>query len=211
MKHRIPICRYTPPRISQQELDFQQVQEIMKGAEELWEPLYSASYHMVLQCAAKADYSHLLGPPDYRDITDEAFALCYAQLERYRGRSRFSRWVGGYAKNITRNRCSRERTRRRNQRLLEDAADARMDGCDPLLILIRLERDQCLWRAFYELSETDRRIVESRLFENTAPRAIARELDMTRREVLRRYDAALVSLRWNFNRYYHICPTEKAG
>lgn len=48
------------------------------------------------------DFCRVLGPDDYCEIADEAFALCYEQLDRYQGLSQFSGWVGGYSKNITR-------------------------------------------------------------------------------------------------------------
>lgn len=47
------------------------------------------------------DFCRVLGPDDYCEIADEAFALCYEQLDRYQGLSQFSGWVGGYSKNIT--------------------------------------------------------------------------------------------------------------
>ena len=204
MKHRIPIYQYVRPLKSAREQDYEIVQKILDGNQDLWDELYRTSHPAVLRSAAAADYRRMLNSAEYHEIADEAFARCYEQLDRYRGLSRFERWVGGYAKNITRNRCARELTRIRNRRLLEDAANRRMNGCDPLLILIRLERDRCLWRAFFDLSPVDRRIVWSSILENMAPKVWARELHLTKKEVRRRYEDALVVLRWNFNRYYSV-------
>lgn len=202
MKHRIPIHQYTVSQISLREYDFQQVQKILGGAQELWDPLYQAVYQIVVRCAAKADHNRLLKSDDYRDITDEAFTTCYTQLERYKGWSRFSYWVGGYAKNITRNRCARELTKIRNKKLLENAASCQMAYCDPLLTLIRLERDQFLWKAFFDLPIIDQKIVAARIFKNIAPRTLAHDLQLSRKEVLTRYDLAIIILRLHYRRYY---------
>lgn len=168
--------------------DYEQVQAILQGAEELWEQLYTNAYRSVRRCARQSDRQSLLCPQDYDDIADEAFARCYEHLDRYRGESRFSTWVGGYAKNIARNRCSRQQTRLRNKGHLEDLARNQMATCDPYFVLLRCERDNCLWRAFFDLGEVDQEIVRRKLFENDAPRLIARDLHMTRKEVLNRFE-----------------------
>lgn len=121
--------------------DYKCVQEILQGEEELWEQLYKNAYQSVHSCARQSDWKHLLPLKDYDDIVDEAFARCYEHLDRYRGESRFSTWVGGYAKNIARNRCSRQQTHLRNKGHLEDLARNQMATCDPYFVLLRCERD----------------------------------------------------------------------
>ena len=182
--------------------DFEQVQAILQGAEELWERLYKNAYRSVHSCARQSDWQSFLSAQDYDDIADEAFARCYEHLDRYRGESRFSTWVGGYAKNITRNRCSRQQTCLRNKGHLEDLARNQMAACDPYFVLLRYERDNCLWRAFFDLDEADQEIVR-RLFENDAPRLIARDLHLTRKEVLCRFEHAKVTMRRLFFYYYN--------
>ena len=183
--------------------DYEQVQAILQGTEELWEQLYRNAYRSVYSCARQTDWRNLLRPQDYDDIADEAFARCYEHLGRYRGESRFSTWVGGYAKNIARNRCSRRQTHLRNKGHLEDLARDQMATCDPYFVLLRCERDNCLWRAFFDLDEVDQEIVRRRLFENDAPRLIARDLHMTRKEVLNRFEHAKVTMRRLFLYYYN--------
>ena len=90
------------------------------------------------------DFCRVLGPDDYCEIADEAFALCYEQLDRYQGLSQFSGWVGGYSKNITRTRCRQVLTGLRYRRQLYEVSTGRMRDWDPLWILIRLERYYCL-------------------------------------------------------------------
>ena len=146
---------------------------------------------------------NLLLPQDYDDITNEAFARCYEHLNRYRGESRFSTWVGGYAKNIARNRCSRRQTLLRNKGHIEDLARNQMTACDPYFVLLRCERDNCVWRAFFELGEADQEIVRRMVFENDAPKLIARDLHMTRKEALNRFTHAKVTMRRLFLYYYN--------
>lgn len=183
--------------------DFERVQEILQGAEEPWEQLYKNAYQSVHSCARQSDWKHLLLSKDYDDIVDEAFTRCYEHLERYRGESRFSTWVGGYARNIARNRCSRQQTRLKNKGHLEDLARNQMAACDPYFVLLRCERDNCLWRAFFDLDEVDQEIVRRRVFEDDAPRLIAKDLHMTRKEVLNRFEYAKVTLRQLFLYYYN--------
>lgn len=183
--------------------DYEQVQEILQGDEDLWEQLYKNAYPIVHSCARQSDWKRLLLPQDYDDIVDEAFARCYEQLDRYRGESRFSTWVGGYAKNITRNRCARQQTYLRSKGHLEDLARNQMTACDPYFVLLRYERDSCLWQAFFDLDEMDQEILRRRVFEDDAPRLIAKDLHITRKEVLYRFEHAKVTTRRLFLYYYN--------
>ena len=143
----------------------------------------------------------MLGPDDYCEIADEAFALCYEQLDRYQGLSQFSGWVGGYSKNITRTRCRQVLTGLRYRRQLYEVSTGRMRDWDPLWILIRLERYYCLWKAISDISETSQRILEARILEKLSLRAIAQELNLTQREVKTRYEATCNVVRTRFLRY----------
>lgn len=191
----------SPPKLGTKEYDYWQVQNILNGQEEYWDLLYKSSYAVVSRCATRADYQNLFAYGEYRDIVDEAFALCYADLARYEGRSRFAYWVGGYARNITRNRCDRERTRQRNLGTLKTAAKQHMTNSDPMRILIRRETYRCLWRAFYELDVKDREIVALRVFREMKFREIGEEVRLSRKEVLLRYGRAVVELREHYLRY----------
>lgn len=146
---------------------------------------------------------------DYDDIVDEAFARCYEHLDRYRGESRFSTWVCGYVKNIARDRCSRQQTRLRNKGHLENLTRTQMAACDPYFVLLRCERENCLWHAFYDLDEVDREIVIRRVFEDDAPRLIAKDLNMTRKEVLHRFEHAKVTMRQLYLYYYNHSNIER--
>lgn len=100
MKYK-KIWKYQPYRTSRREQDYQQVQEFLKsGDPELWKALYESAYEIVYQCAYGMDFCRVLGSDDYCEIADEAFALCYEQLDRYQGLSQFSGWVGGYSKTL---------------------------------------------------------------------------------------------------------------
>ena len=189
--------------------DYEQVQRILHGEEGCWEQLYQNAYPIVRSFARQNDWKCLLLSQDYDDITDEAFARCYGNLERYRGESRFSTWVCGYAKNITRNRCSRQHTRLRNKGHLEDLARNQMATCDPYLVLLRCERDNCLWRAFYDLDEMEQEIVIRRVFKDDAPRLIAKDLNLTRKEVLHRFEHAKVTMRQLYLYYYNHINIER--
>lgn len=199
MDDRMEADRFFAPRIR----DLQRAREILDGNLELWDTLYRESYAIVLREAARADGWRLLGQSDYRDITDEAYARCFSQLDRYEGRSRFAGWVAGYARNITRNRCTRELTRRRYQPTLNQRAEMRMTGRNPVMTLIRLEQERCVMAAFFYLPEKERRIVAAQLFEEKKTGRIAREMRLTRKEVESRYHIAISVLRKQFIHYYY--------
>ncbi len=201
------LTRMTPygipsPRQSLRNADYETARRILAGEAELWGDLSAGAETAARSAAIAADPQRLLSPGDYQEIAAEAMARCYAQLERYEGRSRFRRWVCGYAKNLTRNRCSRQLTAQRNQHLLRAAVRERGLCLDPLQILIRLERDQSLWAAFYALDNIQRIILQQRIFCNTAPKVLAKQLHLTRRQVLEEYDRGLFALRWYFTRAY---------
>ena len=74
MKYK-KIWKYQPYRTSRREQDYQQVQEFLKsGDPELWKALYESAYEIVYQCAYGMDFCRVLGPDDYCEIADEAFA-----------------------------------------------------------------------------------------------------------------------------------------
>ena len=145
----------------------------------------------------RADFQHFFSDWEYRDITDEALARCYDHLERYRGLSQFQWWVLGYAKNILRNRIQRQLTHWRNQSLLERAADQHALCQDPLRLLLRLERDQFLREAFYQLPPQDQALVYQRVFFQTAYATLAKSAQLTRDQVRRRCQDALNALGYN--------------
>ena len=184
------------------ELDYQQVQNVLSGNTAQWEPLCKRAYRTVVRCAAGADQFRLLGRSDYLDAAASAFTLCFEQLDRYRGYSRFSYWVGGYARNIVRNCCRRELVRIRKQELLRNQAAASRSCWNPERIVIRMERDMCLWQAYFELPVLERKIVCALLFENMPPKAAAQRARLSRKEILQRYETALRLLRMRFIRYY---------
>lgn len=191
-------CPQSVPEPGTKEYDLWQAQNVLSGKTEYWELLCKSAYAAVMRSAERADYQKLFQYEDYRDMTDEAFALCYAQLDRYEGRSRFVYWVSGFARNISRNRSTRERTRRKNLGTLQTAAQQHMENWDPMRILIRRQRDNCLWRAFSELDSVDQRILWERIPEDRTYGEIAERTGLRRREVLRRYGKAAVELRRRF-------------
>ena len=156
-----------PPSAPARERNHQLARLALGGDGRAWDLLYEKAIRSVPAAVRRADFQHLFGDWDYRDITDEALTRCYDHLERYRGLSQFQWWVLGYAKNILRNRIQRQLTRRRNQSLLERAAERHALCQDPLRLLITLERDQFLWEAFYQLTPLDQVIVYQRVFFQT--------------------------------------------
>ena len=176
------------------------------GDQEACDTLYRHALEWVPGQVRRADLQHVFGPWDYQDITDEALSRCHAQLERYQGLSQFHWLVLGYAKNILRNRIERQHTHRRNQYLLNRAADERSLCQDPLWLLLRLERDQYLWQAFFQLETVDQTIVYHRVFFQTTYQALAHQSQLTRNQVRRHYEDALNAIRWNFLRRYRISP-----
>lgn len=193
---------YKPPFSSGRERDYRLAQDALYGNEDAWDTLYQDSHGYVINAAKNFDCQRLFCACDYEDIADEAFAKCHEQLERYQGLSRFRNWVAGYAKNIMRNRRRRQLTARRNRYLLENIAESQFRRLDPLLVLIRLERDQFLWEAFYQLTASEQTILYERIFFNTPPRALAKDLNLTKRQVLEHYETARFKVRWQFLRLY---------
>ena len=189
-----------PSAHSARERDYQLARLALSGDGRAWDLLYEKAIRSVPAAVRRADFQHFFSDWEYRDITDEALARCYDHLERYRGLSQFQWWVLGYAKNILRNRIQRQLTHWRNQSLLERAADQHALCQDPLRLLLRLERDQFLWEAFYQLPPQDQALVYQRVFFQTAYATLAKSAQLTRDQVRRRCQDALNAIRWNFLR-----------
>lgn len=195
-------CVYVPPNPSARERDYDLAYRAARGDEAAWDTLYQEAVGRVTVAVRRAGTRHILPDSDCPDIVDEAFARCYEQLHRYQGLSRFYYWVFGYARNIMGNRLRAQRTRQRNQYLLACAAAENSYYTDPLRVLLRLERDQCLWKAVSLLQRADRNILLRRVLFRTAFRTLARETSLTQRQVRQHYQNALDAVRWNFRRFY---------
>ena len=189
-----------PPSAPARERNHQLARLALGGDGRAWDLLYEKAIRSVPAAVRRADFQHFFSDWDYQDITDEALARCYDHLERYRGLSQFQWWVLGYAKNILRNRIQRQLTHWRNQSLLERAADQHALCQDPLRLLLRLERDQFLREAFYQLPPQDQALVYQRVFFQTAYATLAKSAQLTRDQVRRRCQDALNAIRWIFLR-----------
>lgn len=139
---------------------------------------------------------------DYAEAVSEAFKRCFEQLYRFRGQGRFRSWVSGYAKNIVRNQSARIITAHRNAFLLNCRAKSQVADSDPLMILIYLERDRCLWQAFYDLPVVEQDIVIFRIFYQLSSQKIAKKYNLTRKQTSEMYNNAIFKLRRNFLRLY---------
>lgn len=78
---------YISLRTPARERDYQLAQLALGGNAEAWDSLYEKALRLVPGAVRRADFQHCFSDWDYRDITDEALARCYDQLERYRGLS----------------------------------------------------------------------------------------------------------------------------
>lgn len=193
---------YQPPGPSAQETDCQLVYEALHGAHDPWNALYQEALPLVIDGLRKYDRCHIFNADVYLDAADEAFARCYEQLDRYQGRGRFWRWVLGYGKNILHELGRKQATARRNQYLLEARARSRIYSQDPLQILLRIERDCCLWEVFDGLSLPEKTLLWQQVFFNIPPRRLAKKLQLTRKQAQQCYEDALFKMHWHFCRLY---------
>ena len=88
---RMTPCGIPSPRQSLRNADYETARRILAGEAELWGDLSAGAETAARSAAMAADPQRLLSPGDYQEIAAEAMARCYAQLERYEGRSRFRR------------------------------------------------------------------------------------------------------------------------
>lgn len=182
--------------------DLERAKQILQGHLPIWDALYDASYTAVLCKARRTDTYHVLDEAEYRDIADEAFARCYAHLDRYRGDSAFAGWVKGYAKNITRRRIDRRWTQMRHHQTATLTCKQRQYACDPLTIVLHRERNAVLWRVMNELDAVDRRIVLLHVLDEQTFTRIAQHSACPRVDIFRRYRNALKTLRERFRELY---------
>lgn len=195
--------RYIEPLEDLRMRDFYLVRDVIDGNEDAWNTLYQEAFPFVTQAARQADYHKLMSTSDYAEAVSEAFKRCFEQLYRYRGQGRFRSWVSGYVRNVVRNQSTRIITAHRNAFLLRLRAQSQVAGSDPLMILIYLERDRCLWQAFYDLPAVEQDIVIFRVFYQVSYQKIAKKYNLTRKQVSQKYNDVIFKLRWNFLRLYY--------
>lgn len=177
-------CTYSPPAPSPVERDYQLARQALCGDTGAWDTLHLEAFDFVVNAARKCGDPNFFGDSEYFDIASEAFAKCYEHLERYRGLGRFRSWVLGYAKNIMRNRRSRQYTVWRNQYLLECIVQSQSRNLDPLHLLLQLERNQFLWEAFYLLSPQEQIVLYQHVLFQTSTKKLAKALQLTRSSTL---------------------------
>lgn len=201
MDEQLIVYDYDISAAETKEYDHMLAQKVVQGSDEHWNNLYNTAYNYVVNRVSQIDYNNILNYHDYLDIADEAFATCYAQLERYEGRSRFLTWVGGYAVNIALNRRYRTALRLKRERLFQPANGFQQEFCDPLNIIVRKEQAERLWQAYYSTEPTDRRIIAARVFDRRTFKEIAMLSGFSRTETIRRYRAAIKSIAKMFLEY----------
>ncbi len=186
--------------------DYRCVQEFLAGDQEAWDTLYAQAYGVVLSCAAREDYDHILSISDYHDATMEAFTICMQKLEQYRDISRFATWVSGHVRNLIRNRRRRQLTRMRHRdELIRDFAET-MWRCDPLTVVIRKEQYQSLYRGFCELEALEQMILWEEIVCETSLRKVAQKLSIPTKEIKRRHEIAIRELKQRFIYHYYCLP-----
>lgn len=193
---------YSPSGPSAQEEEYRLANEALHGNHDSWNALYQEAFPLVVNGLKKYDYRHIFHADAYHDAADEAFARCYEQLDRYQGLSRFWRWVLGYGKNVLHELCRKEATARKNQYLLENQASSKSYSQDPLQILLRIERDCCLWEVFDGLTLPEKTLLWQQVFFNIPPRRLAKKLQLTRKQAQQCYEDALFKMHWHFCRLY---------
>lgn len=142
-------------------VDYNLATLFLSGDVHAWEQLYSKSIKIVTGYTQKNLWGFgLIFILD--DVVSEAYSRAYRKLSTFRGSSRFSTWVCGFAKRIIweENRKDIQRKQVFQNNAFAPSALYSRDPCD---IVLESELHQSLWNALAKLHPTYANILKSHI------------------------------------------------
>lgn len=182
--------------------DYNLAQSALLGNTYAWNTLYNNAYDIVCGYIVK----HCRNTPAQRgfaeDIINEAFKRGYAHLNRYQGKSRFSTWVCGIAKNII---LENNRETYKNIELINRIQHSFLysEYMDPEYIAMQNEKYFCIWRAFYSLSEKHQALIQCIVLMDMPQSKAAKQAGLSLPECIYEYHNALECFRRKFFYMYY--------
>lgn len=162
-----------------------------------WDMLYERSYNTVCRYVAKRRRNVADWWDFSEDVVSEAYERAFRRLNRFSGKSKFSTWICGFAKNIL---------LEKGRGLYRDAELIRRVGylylysecLNPEHIAIISERNYYLWHAFYSLPMRQQLLIQYIVLMGMSQRKAAKQMRMSLSESMWEYNSAIENLRNTF-------------
>lgn len=182
--------------------DYELAQVVLSGNTRAWNTLYNNSYDIVRGYVAKRIGSTSIWQESVEDIVSESFKRSYANLSKYQGKSLFSTWVCGIAKNII---LKNHHKAYKNIELINRISHSYLHNeyMNPERIAILNERNFYIWHAYYSLSAKYRILINYIVLMEIGQDKAAKQMGMSVSECTREYHHAIESLRKKFIDMYY--------
>jgi RNA polymerase sigma factor (sigma-70 family) len=161
----------------------------------------SRTLREIRHVVVKTDVFRVLSIAEREDVVADVVEKCYADRAKFKGNSRFSTWMCGYARNITLNYCSK--LIRRSKKIKFELRYLYQRDFNPVHVILETERAVCLWKGFNLLPIKYRLIVSDYVFERKSLTAIGRDMGLPYAVVKAQYCTAISMLREKYKYLYN--------
>jgi DNA-directed RNA polymerase specialized sigma24 family protein len=178
------------------EYDYRLVRCSLDGDESAWEILYRDAYSLARWEACRCNGERIFTEPELADIVEEAFLRCWRRRADYLPVSRFATWLSGFVRYVA--------LEEKRKRYCELSAYRRYSYAEPRsmpspwCVIIRKERDFCLWLAFDSLSRVHRIILGCYVLAWYTPKEAKRQTGMSQADMQAEMEIAVRILRRRF-------------
>ncbi len=147
------------PYDPQWQVDYILVQRYLAGDIGAWDRLYRMAYPAAMRFLSQQPVMAYLEFKDMPDILSEAFLRCQSKADRFLGASSFRTYVCGFVRNVALNFANARAAEDRKVTALRYIYRTKNSAPSPETILLRRERDRCLWVAYRSLPPHHRYLI----------------------------------------------------
>lgn len=183
--------------------DYMLVQEVIRGNTKAWNRLYCDNYTVVYYYVKRIRNERLISHCEVKDVVDEAFYRCYLKLHTYMGKSKFSTWVCGFCRYILLKLYHKDRLQ--NKYLTDIFMHQSIYAyISPEDIVIKNERNFCIWTAFYSLSYKHQILIKCYILDEIKPVQLKTFIRLNAKDRKEELFVAIQTLRRRFIALYGI-------
>lgn len=150
--------------------DYKNADLLLKGDKEAARALFKPAYETVRRFAYRLVAEEKIRAADADDIIAETMRRCFERISTYNGKSKFSVWAAGIAKNVV---LELLRKNKIDELVGDEKLDMAIFGKDPLSIVLEKEKRQILEKAKKSLSSEHRDVIQLRFYNGWKIKQIA--------------------------------------
>lgn len=139
--------------------DYKNADLLLKGDKEAARALFKPAYETVRRFAYRLVEEDKIRAADADDLIAETMRRCFERISTYNGKSKFSVWAAGIAKNVV---LELSRKNKPDELVGDEMLDTVIFGKDPLSIVLEKEKRQILKNAKKSLPDEYRDVIQLR-------------------------------------------------